>query len=167
MHLESDYTGKLKQLREPVFRKLEFAGKENDQVSEEKLQYYLEYYRIRESQHVKKANSKKIKDVIKLYEYLKEVAFANCGRITLDVDEKKLKASIVYWGSYLFITKEENDFIRDILLQLNGKYSLIYIEPSDGGIQINIKENLFDEVMVRDEKEKLEEVRNKIKQPKE
>lgn len=139
MHLEKDFTGDIK-------RAEVMEHQENKKRDGEKLDELFKYYYLKEKQYKRVSSEHKRKNFFELYRYLERLAFSNSGRVSLDVNEESLKATITYWSAFLFFTEESNDiFGNDFLTAMKG-YSLVCIEPMDEGIQITIHGNLYDEI---------------------
>lgn len=125
----------------------------------EELQNYLRYYDVYESQYEYQANPEKREKIVALYEDLKNVAYANSGQISLDIDEDKKKAVFVYQGPYLFITETYGKRFLDTLWDTLGICPLLYVEPCDEGIKITMKADLYDKIVKADRRKELEEIR--------
>ncbi len=159
MNLESDYTkGSDKEKETPLKKKTNDEGMRKKMAGEE-LQNYLRYYDVYESQYEYQANPEKREKMVALYEYLKNVAYANSGQISLNIDEDKKKAVLVYQGPYLFITEAYGKMFPHTLWDTLRTCSLICMEPCDEGIKIIIKADVYDKIVKADRSKELEEIR--------
>ena len=163
MYLENDYTKTSECRKSLASQKDEICANQNITQSEDELQYYLEYCRIKESQFKKLPNLEKKQDILNLYEQLKELVFINGGKISLSIDEEQLRGTIVCWNPYLFIIEESDEPTRMLFQEIIGNYPLICIESVGEGIQITVETDMFDEIMVTDKSDELERIRLEIK----
>lgn len=137
MHLETDYTNdKLDELTQ----------NQNDRTeSLDELEQYLAYF---SSQYINKYNPKKLDDMIYIYKELAKLAYVQSGKVTLDISEKKQSATLTYWGLSIVFSGIDCDFSKEILINLLSRYDMIYIEEHNGGIQITVKEILYDRIKI-------------------
>ncbi|WP_367567077.1 hypothetical protein [Lacrimispora sp.] len=142
MHLESNYI---------ICDNSEEVSEEMLILSMDKLEVLLKYCQLRNEQFDIRPNlSKRIK-VIEFYKHLKKLAFFHNGKVSLDIDEEKMRADLKYWSKSIVLFSGESDDSRKVLIDLLNVFENVYFEESNGGIQICVEENLFDEILVRDE----------------
>lgn len=163
MYLENDYREEKETRSQDGLLRPRGVEMEGCQEPEEELQYYLEYSRVRESQFTCVPSEQKEQRLVRLYDQLKEAAFLSSGKISLTVDETRMRATLVCWSPCLFITEVCNEPVRDILGEIIRDSSMICIEAVGEGVQMTLEEELYDEVMVTDRSRELEEILQKIK----
>lgn len=159
MYLESNDTkGSDKEKEMPLKKESNDEGVRKEMEREE-LQNYLRYYDVYESQYEYRENPEKRKKMVALYESMKTVAYANSGQISLNLNEDKKKAVLVYQGPYLFITEAYGKLFTPTLWDILKTCSLICMEPCDEGIKITIKADVCDKMVKADKSKELEEIR--------
>lgn len=163
MYLEHDYREKKETGNQDESLRYQHMEMGSGQELEEELQYYLDYCRVKESQFTYVPSEQKEQRLVRLYEQLKEAVFLSSGKISLTVDETKLRATLVCWSPYLFITEVCNGPVRDILGEIIRDAPRICIEAVGEGVQMTVEEELYDEVMTADRSRELEEICQKIK----
>lgn len=157
MYLESDYA---KQGDE------ETASEEMNKMdavdTDKKSDLYLQYYHLWNSQYKRIFSQVKRDKVFLLYKQLNELAFIHNGKVSLDINEEKMNARLVYWGDAIAFLPEELDRSRDILLSLLKAADMVYLSAVDGGIEIRIVEELCDNVVIRNEQAALAKLEESI-----
>ena len=86
--------------------------------------------------------------MIYIYKELAKLAYVQSGKVTLDISEKKQSATLTYWGLSIVFSGIDCDFSKEILINLLSRYDMIYIEEHNGGIQITVKEILYDRIKI-------------------
>lgn len=157
MHLKSDYTEQ---------KGTEVISEETDiekVIGEDnKLGQYLQYYRLWSSQYKRTFSQAKKDKVFLLYKQLDELAFIHNGKVSLDINEEKMNARLVYWGDALSFLPNELDRSRSTLLSLLKVADMVYLSAVDGGIEIRIVEELCDKVVIRNEQAALAKLEESI-----
>lgn len=130
--------------------------------SQKELELYMEYCRTRDSQYEIRPSRLKQEQVFAVYEQLKELAFIQEGKVILNIDEKKMRSKILYWGKTIILLSGESEKIFKSLEYCET----VYIEAERGGIHLCIQNKLFDEIKIEDkacELLKMKELINKCK----
>lgn len=151
MILECDYTKDTNPEGKGIVKTGEIKNADGS-ISQDELELFLEYCRLRDSQFDIQPNELKKERVIQFYGFLKKLAFVYNGKVTLDIDEKRMKARLLYWGKSIALLPENGDEEKDILLGLLKNFEVIYLEEKSGGVQLCFEENLYDEILVKDER---------------
>lgn len=112
MHLEKDYT-KLEN-RETLSEE-RIKGIINE---DNKLALYLRYFYLWDSQFMRVYSKTKKDKIFYFFEQLKNLAFIHNGKVTLDINEEKMNARLVYWGDGIVVLPKELDISKNILLSL-------------------------------------------------
>lgn len=158
MRFESDYTEEINDEKTLTV----LSGQEESiskEASQKKLQMLLDYCRLRDSQFdIRPSRFREIR-ILKFYKQMKTLAFIHNGKVTLELDKKKMKARLTYWGKCITLIPEDNCESRNLLVNLLNTYELIYFEVEDGGIQICVEERLFEEIQVKNQETELLKLR--------
>lgn len=156
MHLEKDYT-KLEN-RETLSEE-RIKGIINE---DNKLALYLRYFYLWESQFMRVYSKTKKDKIFYFFEQLKNLAFIHNGKVTLDINEEKMNARLVYWGDGIVVLPKELDISKNILLSLLRDFDIVSINSVNGGIEIRIEEDFYESVEIRDEQATLSELKEII-----
>lgn len=150
MVLKCDYTQK-DNVEGMCTEKMEEGENIRESNSQQELEDFLEYCRLRDSQFHIQPSQLKRERVIRFYGVLKKLAFVYNGKAILDIDEKKMKARLLFWGKSIILLPGNHNEAKSILLDLLKNFEVIYIEEASGGIHLCFEENLYDEILIKDE----------------
>ena len=92
------------------------------------------------------------------------IAFVRSGKVTLDINDETMEATLTYWGKYIMQTPESNDETRTILIKLFSTYSNFWLDSKNGGFRIRIYENLYDLVKVSDKSDEIIKLEKMIRE---
>lgn len=120
-------------------------------MSKEELEIFLEYCRLRDAQFDVCPSQLKKDCLFECYEQFKRMAFVHNGKVILDIDEKKMKAKLIYWGKCVVLLPDKGTNVKNIFLDMLKDFEIVYFEGEAGGIQICAVKNLFDEILIKDE----------------
>lgn len=119
--------------------------------SKEELEIFLEYCRLRDAQFDVCPSQLKKDWLFECYEQFKRMAFVHNGKVILDIDEKKMKAELIYWGKCVVLLPDKSTNLKNIFLDMLKEFEMIYFEVEAGGIQICAVKNLYNEILIKDE----------------
>lgn len=157
MHWEKDYT---KPENRGVLLK---EGDIESAVNEDnKLDLYMRYYRLWDSQYERIFSQTKKDKIFHLYNQLKMLAFLHNGKISLDINEVEMKAKLIYWGECLAVLPDQLDISKGILLDVLDAADLVYLSAADGGVEIRIEEEFCENIEIKNEQERLSELKELI-----
>lgn len=141
MRWEVDYTDDIMEMEECSRR--QDSSKSNG-ISEEKLERFWEYCEQVQKQFERRPSPEKREKLMAFYQLMKKVAYIHSGRLTLDIDEETLEARMEYYGSSLSFMDEETEETKNIVAELIGQYSTVFIEPYRKGIRLTVEDQLYD-----------------------
>ncbi len=127
------------------------------------FEYLLEYVRVMESQYEYSFSQERLERIRRIHEQMKELAFICEGQASLDIHEEERRAELVYRGPYIMLAGEECRAIREALSDLIMQSYLFYMDVVDGELHISVEEPLVDKELVRDQSQRLEELRREMK----
>ena len=140
MHFEADFSNMAKEDKNG--RQDTVIGAEFPGLQENRLERCFSCLQEK-GEHETPLNLKKKKQLMNMYERLKNVAMIQNGKIILDINEENQHVKLIYWGKELIFFNQQEDH-RSILMDVLKEYPLIYIESVKNGIQLTVNESLYD-----------------------
>ena len=164
MHYEEDYTLDFEEIMELFDKENCLNKEEKNRRMIEKGNLLIKLFHLRKSQFKQIPSKNKKEKIIWFYNQLVSIAFVRSGKVTLDINDETMEATLTYWGKYIMQTPESNDETRTILIKLFSTYSNFWLDSKNGGFRIRIFENLYDLVKVSDKSDEIIKLEKMIRE---